>query len=231
MSAISIDQLHHSYTEGQRQHTVLDNITESIPAGQVTALVGQSGSGKSTLLHLLGGLDPVQQGAIKIFDTAINELNDRERTLFRRQHIGFVYQSFNLIPTLTVEENVALPLTMNRVPKSLQQLRVHAVLDSVDLLHRREQFPDRLSGGEQQRIAIARGIVHEPPLILADEPTGNLDATTGKECLQMLLKLVREKNATLLLVTHSRVVAQHADRLLRLEGGKLRAEVFSEDAW
>lgn len=231
MTTIRIDRLCHSYIEGQQRHTVLDDISEHIASGEITALVGQSGSGKSTLLHLLGGLDPIQQGEIDIFGTAISGMNDRQRTLFRRQQIGFVYQSFNLIPTLTVEENVTLPLTMNKMTGASQKVRVQSVLESVGLFHRREQFPDRLSGGEQQRIAIARGIVHEPRLILADEPTGNLDATTGKECLDILIRLVREQGSTLLLVTHSRIVAQHADRILRLENGKLFTDVSSESAW
>jgi len=234
MNAISIRSLRHSYREGQRNHTVLDNITADLTRGSVTALLGQSGSGKSTLLHLIGGLETIQGGVIDVFGESLAPMSERQRTQFRRQHIGFIYQSFNLIPTLTVAENIALPLALNRSSRAYREERINAVLDATGLRRRGQQFPDRLSGGEQQRVAIARAIAHVPRLILADEPTGNLDADTGRQCLALLIDLVRNQGCTLLLVTHSHEVADCADQQLVLQRGKLHHQgdnQLSESVW
>lgn len=221
MSAIHLRDLSHGYHEGGRQHAVLDSLTASFNANEITALVGQSGSGKSTLLNLIGGLEPVQTGSIDVFDRSISSMDDRQRTLFRRSSIGIIYQSFNLIPTLTVAENIALPLALNKTPANERLSRIEHLLAATELTGRGDQYPDRLSGGEQQRVAIARAVVHAPPLILADEPTGNLDAKTGRRCLRLLTDLVREQACTLLLVTHSREVAAAADKLISLASGNL----------
>lgn len=221
MSAIRLREISHGYLEGERYHSVLDALNADIEESEITALVGQSGSGKSTLLNLIGGLEPAQKGQIEIFNQSVSKMDDRQRTLFRRQTIGIIYQSFNLIPTLTVAENIALPLALNKTPLHERLNRVSQMLEAIGLPDRAEQYPDRLSGGEQQRVAIARATVHAPPLILADEPTGNLDATTGRRCLQLLTDLVREQGCTLLLVTHSREVARSADHLITLESGRL----------
>lgn len=221
MSAIRLHELSHGYLEGQRQHTVLNAITADIRPNEITALVGQSGSGKSTLLNLIGGLEPVQCGQIDVFDQSVSTMDDRQRTLFRRKTIGIIYQSFNLIPTLTVTENISLPLALNKVPVKERQSKVEHILSATGLSDRGDQYPDRLSGGEQQRVAIARAVVHTPPLILADEPTGNLDATTGRRCLRLLTELVQEQQCTLLLVTHSREVADAADHQISLASGSL----------
>lgn len=207
----------HAYREADRRREVLHDIELEVRAGECVALVGRSGSGKSTLLNLIGGIDTPQRGEIIIDGQDLTRMTERERTLFRRRHIGFVYQFFNLLPTLTVLENLLLPLQLNRLPAG----RADTLLDSVGLADRASDFPDRLSGGEQQRVAIARALVHGPGLILADEPTGNLDETTGRQVLALLLGMVRENGGRLLLVTHAREVAALADRTLVLADGRL----------
>jgi putative ABC transport system ATP-binding protein len=185
------------------------------------ALLGPSGSGKSTLLNLVSGIDTPDAGSIDIDGVRVTDLDERERTLFRRRHIGFVFQFFNLLPTLTVEENLLLPLELKGRLDAAARRRARELLEHVGLADRAATFPDRLSGGEQQRIALARALVHEPALILADEPTGNLDPATGEKMLDLLDRLVRDAGRTLLVVTHSRELAAHADRVLRIVDGRL----------
>ncbi len=191
------------------------------------ALVGQSGSGKSTLLHLMGGLDVARSGQILFSGTDLVTLEEPKRTLWRRQHVGFIYQFFNLIPTLTVIENVLLPLELNGISESAGRQEGFKLLEEVGLADRANSYPDRLSGGEQQRVAIIRALIHQPQLVLADEPTGNLDAATGEQVLDLLDRLVRAKGHTLILVTHSLEVARRADRVVRLIGGQLAPEASS----
>ena len=185
------------------------------------ALLGPSGSGKSTLLNLVSGIDTPDAGSIEIDGVRVTELGERDRTLFRRSHIGFVFQFFNLLPTLTVEENLLLPLELKGRLDAAARGRARELLDHVGLADRAATFPDRLSGGEQQRVALARALVHEPALILADEPTGNLDSATGEKMLDLLDRLVRDAGRTLLAVTHSRDLAAHADRVIRIVDGRL----------
>jgi putative ABC transport system ATP-binding protein len=185
------------------------------------AILGKSGSGKSTLLNLISGIDLVDGGDIWVGDQKLTTLNERQRTLFRRQNIGFVFQFFNLIPTLTVWENVSLPLELAGTDNGEASGRVETLLDAVGLLDRRDTFPDRLSGGEQQRVAIARALVHDPLLVLADEPTGNLDEATGRQVMALLDRLTRQNGKNLILVTHSQEAASYADRVLTLRDGKL----------
>jgi putative ABC transport system ATP-binding protein len=213
-----------SYYEGDVQRVVLQNAHAEFQPGEITAILGKSGSGKSTLLNLIGGIDAPDRGQIWLDGQELSSLSERERTLFRRARIGFVFQFYNLIPTLTVGENVSLPLELNKVPRPQAQEKVKSLLDAVGLLERLETFPEKLSGGEQQRVALARALVHDPLLILADEPTGNLDEETGTQVLAMLAHLTREQHRTLLLVTHSREAAAHADRVLRLTHGQLLEE-------
>ena len=186
------------------------------------ALLGQSGSGKSTLLNLLSGIDLPDSGQIQIAGRMLNGLREIERTRFRRRHIGFVFQFFNLISTLTVEENLLLPLELNRLMAPEQRDQALELLDNVGLGNRRASFPERLSGGEQQRLAIARALVHDPWLLLADEPTGNLDIATGERILELLLNLHRQAKTTIVMVTHSQDVAARADRMLVLDAGHIR---------
>jgi len=218
---IRFENVTKQFQEGERQRIVLSQLSASIDAGEFVAMVGRSGSGKSTLLNLLAGLDQPTAGEIWIGDTRVSALNDRDRTLFRRDHIGFVFQFFNLIPTLTVRENVLLTAELSGWSARDARAQAQRLLDAVGLLDRANVFPDKLSGGEQQRVAMARALCADPPVILADEPTGNLDADTGAQVLDLLTRLARERGKTLLLVTHSPDVAALADRTLRLDHGKL----------
>jgi putative ABC transport system ATP-binding protein len=213
-----------SYYEGDVHRVVLQNAHAEFQSGEISAIFGKSGSGKSTLLNLISGIDAPDSGQIWVAGQDLTSLSERDRTLFRRAQIGFVFQFFNLIPTLTVGENVSLPLELNRVPRPHAHKKAQNVLDSVGLLDRWKTFPEKLSGGEQQRVALARALVHDPLLILADEPTGNLDEETGAQVMSLLAHLTREQNRTLLLVTHSLEAASHADRVLRLSHGQLVEE-------
>jgi len=217
---VALDGVSKRYEEAGRAHAVLEDVTLEVPAGQVVAVLGRSGSGKSTLLNLVAGIDQPTSGVVRVAGTAINLLSERERTLFRRAHVGFVYQFFNLIPTLTVQENVQLPLELAGRAGDAAAVALE-LLGEVGLADRRAAFPDRLSGGEQQRVAVARALATRPPLVLADEPTGNLDADIGDRVLDLLLRLTRDRGGTLIMATHSRQVAAAADRVLRVEGHAL----------
>lgn len=210
-----------AFTEGGRQRPVLDNIDLDIYEGEFFIILGKSGSGKSTLLNLLSGIDDPDAGAIRIGDTEITGLNERERTLFRRDNIGIVFQFFNLIPTLTVLENITLPAELKGVSRREIEPQGLKMLQRVGLDGRANAFPDKLSGGEQQRIAIARALIQEPVLVLADEPTGNLDEDTGRSVLELLLELTRESGKTLVMATHSPEIVPHADRVCRIHDGHL----------
>jgi len=212
-----------TYQEGSRRLVVLEGADLRVDVGECVALLGRSGSGKSTLLNLLAGIDRPDAGEIRIDGHDLHRLPERERTLFRRRHIGFIYQFFNLIPTLTVAENVRLPLELNGWDEARTVARIDTLLTGLGLQGRADTFPDRLSGGEQQRVAVARALAHAPRLVLADEPTGNLDAATGRHMLGLLLGLTRDAGHTLVVVTHSGEVARRADRLLVLDGQRLQA--------
>lgn len=213
----------HAYHEAGAERRVLAGVDLQLADGECLALLGRSGSGKSTLLNLLAGIDRPSSGRVCIAGTDLTRLSERERTLFRRRRIGFVYQFFNLIPTLSVAENLALPLELNGCPEPAAARRVTEMLDRVGLAGRGPGFPDQLSGGEQQRLAVARALIHQPSLVLADEPTGNLDARTGRQVLALLTGLARRYRRGLILVTHSLEVARSADRVLTLEQGRLVA--------
>jgi putative ABC transport system ATP-binding protein len=218
---LSIRQLSRSFREGARVHHVLAGLDAQVGSGERLAIMGRSGSGKSTLLNLISGIDRADGGAVHIDGTEVTALGEPARTLFRRAHIGFVYQFFNLIPTLDVLENVRLMLELNGVRGAPAHARSLAALAAVGLGERAHSAVDQLSGGEQQRVAIARALVHEPALLLADEPTGNLDEQTAREILPVLLSLTRERGATLLMVTHDEALAAAADRVLELRDGRL----------
>ena len=210
-----------SYLEGDRTHTVLDGAGMTIHGGERVAILGPSGSGKSTLLNLVSGIDLADSGSVVVGGADIGRMTERDRTLFRRVHVGFVFQFFNLLPTLTVLENLLLPLELAGASGETTVDRARALLDSVELLTRADAYPDRLSGGEQQRIAIARALVHRPGLLLADEPTGNLDQDTGARVVERLEDLVAEQGTTLVVVTHSRELAARMDRVLSVDHGRL----------
>ncbi len=215
--AVVLDGVAKVFSEGDTSHTVLEDITLTLPAGRFIVILGRSGSGKSTLLNLIAGIDNPSRGHITVAGVPITRLAERERTIFRRDHIGFVYQFFNLIPTLSVRDNVALPLELAG-RTSTARTAADALLAEVDLLDRADSYPDRLSGGEQQRVAIARALAAAPPIVLADEPTGNLDLETGTRVLALLRRLVGDRGRTLIMATHSRAVAAAADVVLRVEG-------------
>ncbi len=222
-SFIQLENLSKSYQEGTHVRVVLRDANATFAKGEFVAILGRSGTGKSTLLNLISGIDRADSGAIWLDGQNLTALDEQARTLFRRRNVGFVFQFFNLIPTLTVWENVVLPLELKGTAAKVARLRTESVLDAVGLLDRRGTFPDRLSGGEQQRIAIARALVHDPLLVLADEPTGNLDRETGRQVMALLDQLTRQAGKNLILVTHSREAAAHADRVLHLRDGRLEA--------
>jgi putative ABC transport system ATP-binding protein len=218
---IRLVNLSKAYLEGERLRVVLQDASVEFARGEFVALLGRSGSGKSTLLNLVSGIDRPDRGQVWIGGQELTAMSERDRTLFRRRQIGFVFQFFNLIPTLTVVENVALPRELNGASPRSARENAERLLDAVGLLERARTYPDKLSGGEQQRIAIARALVHDPQLVLADEPTGNLDENTGETVLALLDRLTRQAGKNLLMVTHSAESAGRADRVFHLRDGKL----------
>ena len=218
---ISLRHLSKSFSEGRREHRVLDDVSADFLRGETIAVRGRSGSGKSTLLNLIGGIDTPDAGHVVVAGVDLTGLFERDRTLFRREHIGFVYQAFNLVPTLDVADNIRLVLELNDVPPRESQRRIEELLDAVGLADRAGSYPDVLSGGEQQRVAIARALCHEPAVVIADEPTGNLDDSTADVVLALLDRLVRERGGTMLVATHSARVAAVCDREIEIHGGKL----------
>ncbi|MGD8804810.1 MAG: ABC transporter ATP-binding protein [Chloroflexota bacterium] len=221
---VRIDQLSKSFEEGGDYRTVLDNVTGEFLSGEFVVLLGKSGSGKSTLLNLISGIERPTSGAIAINGVRITDLKERERTLFRRDHVGFVFQFFNLIPTLTVLENVTLPQELAGRSAKEAAAQALVLLERVGLADRLDTFPDKLSGGEQQRVAIARALAHDPLLVLADEPTGNLDEETGQVVLDLLLELTRAADKTLIMATHNPEVVPLADRVFSIHDGRLTPE-------
>jgi putative ABC transport system ATP-binding protein len=218
---LRLEQVFFGYREAGARREVLRGVDLDVRAGEQLALLGQSGSGKSTLLHLACGLDRPDAGRVQVDGVDLAALGEPARSLWRRRQVGFVYQFFNLIPTLTVLENVLLPLELNGVPARQARASALARLADVDLAGRADSWPDRLSGGEQQRVAIARALAHAPTLVLADEPTGNLDQANGGQVMDLLDRLVRGQGRTLLVATHSAELARRADRTVRLVDGRL----------
>ncbi len=218
---IKLQRVGKSFVEGAVTHAVLADVDLEVAAGEFIAVLGRSGTGKSTLLNLISGIDLPDAGDITVRDQVINRLDEQRRTLFRRRHVGFVFQFFNLLPTLTVEENVLLPLQLNGIERA--EDRVHDLLERVGLADRGTSFPDRLSGGEQQRVAIARALAHQPEILLADEPTGNLDVDIGRDVMRLLDELAHDHNKILMVATHSHEVAGAADRVFRIVDHGLRA--------
>ncbi len=210
------------YKMGDTFVEALRGVDLTIARGEFVALVGPSGSGKSTVLNLIGGLDRPTSGQVWINDIELSASDERTLTRHRRQNVGFVFQSFNLLPRLTAEENVALPLMFSGVPEKERRARARTLLEQVGLGHRLTHRPTQLSGGEQQRVAIARALVSQPALLLADEPTGNLDTATGAEIMTLLKELNQERGLTLLVVTHDSEVAAFADRVIRLRDGRIQ---------
>ncbi|MCP4043006.1 MAG: ABC transporter ATP-binding protein [Gammaproteobacteria bacterium] len=209
------------YLEGGQERLVFRELNGELRRGEISLLMGRSGTGKSTLLNLISGIDLPDHGNVWVDGVVMSRLAERERTLFRRRNIGFVFQFFNLVPTLTVEENLRLPLELNGKKGEPARRIVRDFLEQVELADRAGSFPDRLSGGEQQRVAIVRALVHDPLLILADEPTGNLDIETGAGILALLARLTRDGAKTLIMATHSAEAEAYADRVFTIRDGEL----------
>ena len=210
-----------AYREGDAERVVLRGVDATIRRGELCVLIGRSGSGKSTLLNLIGGIDVPTAGEIVVDGLPLARTTEARRTLFRRRHVGFVFQFFNLIPTLTVEENLRLPLELNGRPRDAARARTGALLAEVGLADRGPAFPEQLSGGEQQRVAVARALVHEPLLVLADEPTGNLDRENAHRVFDLIVELNRRHGAAFVMVTHDRGLAARMQRTLAIDDGRI----------
>jgi putative ABC transport system ATP-binding protein len=224
---IKINNLTKIYTTEEVETTALNSISIEINDGEFVAIMGPSGCGKSTLLNILGLLDNPSEGEYNFGENEVSKYSERQRAQLRKGSIGFVFQSFNLIDELTVFENIELPLLYLKVPSSERKQKVEAVLERMNIMHRRNHFPQQLSGGQQQRVAIARAIVAKPRLILADEPTGNLDSANGEEVMKVLSQL-NEEGTTIIMVTHSPYDANYAHRIINLFDGKVVTENIKE---
>ncbi len=221
MQIIEAKNLNKTFKMGELDIEVLKDINLSIESGEFVSIMGPSGSGKSTLLYLIGGLDKPTSGSVKIKGNELSEMKDKEQSIMRRRDIGFVFQFYNLIPNLSVEENVILPVLLDGKKLKDYRSKLDDILEVVGLADRRTHTPRELSGGQQQRVAIARALVNEPDIILADEPIGNLDTKTGTEVMQLLQKINREKKKTIVQVTHSKEAADYGNRIINVRDGKV----------
>ena len=212
------------YGSGENEVKALDNVSVSFERGKFSAIMGPSGSGKSTLMHCIAGLDALTEGNVFIGDTDLSQLNDKEITKLRREKIGFIFQSFNLIPTLNAYENITLPLTLGK--KSGDEEWIKQVIDTISLKDRLDHRPSELSGGQQQRVAVARALATQPEIIFADEPTGNLDSKSGSDILKFMRRAVTDLKQTIVMVTHDAVSASYADRIVFLADGHVAGEMF-----
>ncbi len=222
---LRVENLSKNYRVGDHVVPALRGVSLEVGAGEFVALMGVSGSGKSTLLHLIGGLDLPTAGVVEIEGHVLTAISDKRRTLFRRRRIGIVFQGLNLLPTLTAVENVGLPLLIAGVPQREVAARAAELLETVDLAHRSEHRPEAMSGGEQQRVAIARSLINHPAIVLADEPTGNLDTRHGRDIWRLLKRLAVEEGRTILAVTHEAAGATFADRVVVLRDGRIVGEI------
>lgn len=219
MTILKTENLKKYYVNGENTVKALDGVSLSVEDGEFVAVVGTSGSGKSTLLHMLGGLDRPTEGKVFVADKDIFSLKDEELTIFRRRKIGFVFQSFNLVPTLSVYENVTLPIELDG--NSIDEKHIDSIIETLGLSQKVNNLPSQLSGGQQQRAAIARALASKPAIILADEPTGNLDSRTSQDVLGLLKVTCRKYSQTMVMITHNEEIAQTADRIIRIEDGRL----------
>lgn len=223
MEILKVENLTKIYGKGESEVIALDHVTFSVERGEFVAIVGASGSGKSTLLHLIGGVDRPTEGKVYIDGKNIYSLNDDNLAIFRRRQIGLIYQFYNLIPILSVEENITLPLDLdNRKP---DKNNLNNLLNLLGLTNRRKHLPNQLSGGQQQRTSIGRALITNPTIILADEPTGNLDSKASDDIVELLIKSNKEYSQTIILITHNMEIAKCADRIIKIEDGKIVKEV------
>lgn len=225
MEILKVENLCKSYGKGETMVKALDNVSFSVEKGEFVAIVGPSGSGKSTLLHLLGGVDKPDSGQVYIDGTDIYSLNETNLAIFRRRQVGLIYQFYNLIPVLNVEENITLPMLLDG--KKPDEGQLDKVLESLQLTDRKKHLPNQLSGGQQQRVSIGRAIINNPSIVLADEPTGNLDSKNSEDIINLLKESNRRYNQTLIVITHDESIALQADRVIAIEDGKIsRDEVI-----
>lgn len=220
MEIVKVENLSKVYGKGSTEVKALDNVSLSIEKGEFVAIVGASGSGKSTLLHLMGGVDRPTSGKVMINDTDIFQLNNDKLAIFRRRQIGIIYQFYNLLPTLNVEENITLPMELDG--RKVDSGELDDILKLLGLTKRRKHLPNELSGGQQQRTSIGRALITRPALILADEPTGNLDSKSSNEIVELLRKSNREYNQTIVMITHNLEIAKCADRIITIEDGRIK---------
>jgi putative ABC transport system ATP-binding protein len=230
MSPLVVENVRKQFRQGERAVAALDGVSLEVKQGEFLAVMGASGSGKSTLLHLMAGLTHADGGRVLVNGTDLGGMKDRDLTLFRRRHIGLVFQSFNLIPTLSAEENVALPLMLDGKNGTQASGKVNELLESLGLSKRRHHRPDAMSGGEQQRVAIGRALVTDPAVILADEPTGNLDSANSRAVCELLRDLSVIHNKTIVMVTHEPTVAAYTQEVAVLKDGKLVERFLTEEA-
>ncbi|MCR5788225.1 MAG: ABC transporter ATP-binding protein [Bacilli bacterium] len=219
MEILKVDNLTKIYGSGNNKVVALDNVSFSVEQGEFVAIVGASGSGKSTLLHLVGGVDKPTSGKVYIDGQDIYALNDDKLSIFRRRHIGLIYQFYNLIPILNVEENIMLPLSLDN--RNIDKNKISELLELLGLSHRRKHLPNELSGGQQQRTSIGRALITNPAIVLADEPTGNLDSKSSAEIINLLRKSNKELKQTIIMITHDLEIAKCADRIIKIEDGKI----------
>lgn len=219
MEILRCENLTKEYGEGNTKIKALDNVSFSVEKGEFVSIIGPSGSGKSTLLHILGGVDKPTSGKVFIEDTDIHSLNEDKLAIFRRRQIGLIYQFYNLMPVLNVDENIMLPHLLDG--RKMDQERLDKIVEQIGLTDRRKNLPSQLSGGQQQRVSIGRAMFNKPAIVLADEPTGNLDRKTGEEIMKLLKESNRKQKQTLILITHDESIALQADRIIYIEDGKL----------
>lgn len=223
MEILKVENLTKTYGSGENLVHAVDDVSFSVEKGEFVAIVGASGSGKSTLLHLIGGVDRPTSGKIFVDGNDISKMNDDKLAVFRRRQVGIVYQFYNLIPILTVEENITLPCDLDG--RGVDRERLEMILDSFGLRARRKHLPNQLSGGQQQRTSIARALINNPSLVLADEPTGNLDSTSSEEVMSMLKMCNQSYGQTVIMITHNLDIAKQADRIITISDGKIVEEV------
>ena len=220
MELLRVEHLSKIYGQGQNQVKALDDVSLSVNKGEFVAIVGASGSGKSTLLHLIGGVDRPTSGKVYVNDTDIFSMNDDELAIFRRRQVGIIYQFYNLIPILNVQENIEIPLELDG--RKADKKEMDEMLERLGLTHRRTHLPNELSGGQQQRTSIGRALITRPSLVLADEPTGNLDTKSSGEIMNLLKRSNHELNQTIIMITHNMELAKAADRIIMIEDGKIK---------
>ncbi|EFY08775.1 ABC transporter ATP-binding protein [Erysipelothrix rhusiopathiae] len=219
MSLLVLENVSKTYKQGDAEIKALDNVSVSVDRGEFIAIMGASGSGKSTLLHVIGGVDTVSTGVIRLDNTNLGALSEEALTIFRRRHIGLIYQFYNLIPLLDVKENIILPLELDN--QNVDEIYLEELLKSLELVNRVNHLPSQLSGGQQQRVSIARALMNRPTLILADEPTGNLDKKTSKEIIKILRETNEMSEQTIIMVTHDETIASQAKRIIEIEDGRI----------